>query len=146
MVDVVDKAARSRMMSGIRAKNTKPELQVRSGLHRCGFRYGLHRKDLPGKPDLALPKYGVVIFVHGCFWHGHNCSAFRWPKSNVQFWKSKIEGNIARDRSSISQLKKQGWRVIVVWECAIRDAVRKNSIDKAIARLERKIKDKKCRE
>ena len=146
MVDVVDKATRSRMMAGIRAKNTLPELQIRSLLHRNGFRYGLHRNDLPGKPDLALPKYRVVIFVHGCFWHGHQCAIFKWPSTNARFWRSKIEGNIARDHKSLTLLKQQGWKPIVLWECAIRHAARRHSLEKFIARLAGKIKAQKCLE
>lgn len=120
MTDIVDSATRSRMMSGIRGKNTKPELLVRSLLHRCGFRFRLHRKDLPGKPDIVLSRYKAVIFVHGCFWHGHSCKYFRWPSSRPEFWKSKIELNQCKDETSISELLKMGWRVAVVWECSMR--------------------------
>lgn len=120
MADVVDKATRSRMMSSIRSKNTLPELQVRSLLHRAGFRFRLHRSDLPGKPDLVLPKHSAVIFVHGCFWHGHRCSIFKWPKSNVEFWREKITGNKKRDKRHAALLMDMGWRVLTIWECALR--------------------------
>ena len=109
------------MMAGIGAKNTKPEIVVRQILHRLGYRFRLHRKDLPGKPDVVLPKWNTVIFVHGCFWHGHeNCSLFRLPKSRTDFWREKIEGNQLRDEKARSDLSGQGWRVVEVWECAIK--------------------------
>lgn len=120
LVDIVDQETRSRMMSGIRGKNTKPEIIIRHGLHRLGFRYRLHEKRLPGKPDLVLPKYHAVIFVHGCFWHGHDCHLFKWPKTREDFWKSKISSNIVRDRNNIDNLLGQGWRVALVWECVLK--------------------------
>lgn len=121
MADVVDKATRSRMMSNIKGKDTKPEMAVRRFLHQQGFRYRLHRKDLPGKPDLVLPKYQAVIFVHGCFWHGHDCRYFRLPKSRTEFWDRKISGNKARDARNLSTLEEAGWKVITIHECEIRD-------------------------
>ena len=120
MVDVVSPEIRSRMMSGIRGKNTKPEMIVRKGLHRLGFRYKLHEKKLPGKPDLVLPKYKAVIFVHGCFWHKHDCKYFKWPKTRTEFWRDKINRNVTRDKLAISTLRSEGWRVSVVWECAFK--------------------------
>ena len=120
MVDVVDKATRSRMMSGIRGRNTKPEMQIRSLLHRHGFRFRLHVRDLPGKPDIVLPRYRAVIFVHGCFWHGHGCSLFKWPNTRPDFWRTKIETNRANDHKAIESLLASGWRVGIVWECAMR--------------------------
>ncbi len=120
MADVVDSATRSRMMAGIRAKNTAPELLIRRSLHRLGFRFRLHDKRLPGKPDLLLPKYEAVIFVHGCFWHGHNCPAFKWPATRAEFWHSKIERNRENDGCHIKALREMGWRICVVWECSIR--------------------------
>ena len=120
MTDVVDSKTRSRMMSGIGTKNTKPELVVRSLLHRLGFRYRLHRKDLPGKPDLVLPRYEVAVLVNGCFWHGHECHLFKWPKSNREFWKQKIDGNRDRDLRVQKERGELGWHVMVVWECATR--------------------------
>lgn len=119
MADIVDKATRSRMMSGIRGKDTKPEIIVRKALHKAGYRFRLHRKDLPGNPDIVLPKYRTVIFVHGCFWHGHMCKNFRWPKTRPEFWREKIEANIARDRRAVLQLLSAGWRIIELWECQI---------------------------
>jgi DNA mismatch endonuclease (patch repair protein) len=120
MVDVVDSATRSRMMAGIRAKNTRPELFIRKGLHALGFRYRLHAKDIPGKPDVVFPRYGALVVVHGCYWHGHGCRYFRWPKSNEAFWKEKISSNRRRDRLNLKLQKQLGWRTLVVWECAIR--------------------------
>jgi len=120
MTDVVDTATRSRMMAGIRAKNTAPELQIRQSLHRLGFRFRLHDKRLPGKPDLLLPKYGAVIFVHGCFWHGHDCPTFKWPKTRAEFWRTKIGRNRENDDRHIKALHEAGWRVCVVWECSVR--------------------------
>ncbi|MGH2506017.1 MAG: very short patch repair endonuclease [Ktedonobacteraceae bacterium] len=120
MTDIVDKETRSRMMSGIRGKDTKPEVAVRSYLHKKGFRFRLHRKDLPGKPDIILPKYKIVIFVHGCFWHRHkNCEYAYMPKSNLLFWNKKFSENVARDKRSIKALKHAGWDVLVLWECEI---------------------------
>ncbi|MDP1912005.1 very short patch repair endonuclease [Brevundimonas sp.] len=119
MADVVDPATRSRMMSGIRGKNTKPELLIRKALHARGFRYRLHC-DLPGKPDICLPKHRAVIFVHGCFWHGHGCHLFKWPKTRPEFWRAKIGRNCEVDRAADSRLLDSGWRVAVIWECALK--------------------------
>lgn len=107
-------------MAAVKGKNTKPELLVRRALHARGFRYGLHNKHLPGKPDLSLPKYGAVIFVHGCFWHAHDCPAFSWPKTREDFWREKISGNAARDAANIKALRARGLRVAIVWECAMK--------------------------
>ncbi len=121
-MDIVDAATRSRMMSGIRGKNTKPELTIRRLLHAAGFRFRLQRKDLPGKPDIVLPKYKVVILVHGCFWHMHDgCHYYRLPTTRTEFWKNKLGGNRLRDSRNIALLNEAGWRVLVVWECAVRD-------------------------
>jgi DNA mismatch endonuclease (patch repair protein) len=121
MADVVDKATRSRMMAGIRGRDTKPETLVRSGLHKIGFRYRLHVSTLPGKPDLVFPKYNAVILVHGCFWHRHSgCRLTTNPASNSAFWKSKFSGNVDRDARDMKALRKLGWRTAVVWECALR--------------------------
>ncbi len=107
-------------MSSIRAKDTKPEIVVRKLMHAEGFRFRLHRKDLPGRPDLVLPKYRAAVFVHGCFWHGHkNCDLFRLPKSRTDFWQDKISANRARDERNRQRLQGAGWRVVEVWECAI---------------------------
>lgn len=120
MTDVVNKATRSRMMSGIRGKDTKPELLIRKGLFAKGFRYQLHDKRLPGKPDLVFPKYNAVIFVHGCFWHGHDCYLFKWPKTRKAFWRWKITRNQENDVETYSSLRKQGWYILTVWECALK--------------------------
>lgn len=109
------------MMSGIRGKNTRPEMIVRQGLHRLGFRFRLHDKRLPGKPDLVLPKYHAVIFVNGCFWHGHDCHLFRWPTTRENFWRTKIEKTVARDNRNKKELKRFGFKVLVVWECELRN-------------------------
>jgi len=122
MADIVDSATRSRMMSGIRGKNTKPEILIRSKLHRQGFRFRLHVRDLPGKPDIVLPRYRAAIFVHGCFWHGHDCPLFKLPSTRRDFWREKIERNQKNDLNAKKLLLDSGWRVGVVWECAIRGA------------------------
>lgn len=109
------------MMSRIGSKDTKPELVVRRGLHAQGFRYRLHNRELPGKPDIVFFRYRAVIFVHGCFWHAHeNCKFFTLPKSNAAFWQEKLYSNRDRDQISIRRLKERGWRVMIVWECATR--------------------------
>lgn len=120
MADIVDRETRSRMMSGITDKNTKPELQVRKALHALGYRYRLHVSKLPGKPDIVLPKFRSAIFVNGCFWHGHDCHLFKIPGTRTDFWRDKIEGNKARDISKRNALLSTSWRVAVVWECALR--------------------------
>ncbi|GGH02682.1 very short patch repair endonuclease [Pedobacter zeae] len=121
MADVHSKETRSYNMSRIKSKNTKPEIFVRKFLHTNGFRYRLHVKDLPGKPDIVLPKYKTVIFVNGCFWHGHDqCRYYVIPKTKTEWWLSKINGNKAKDIINVNSLKKAGWRVIVVWECELK--------------------------
>lgn len=109
-------------MSGIRGRNTKPEVTVRRLLHARGFRFRLHQRTLPGTPDIVLPRYRAVVLVHGCFWHGHECHLFKWPSTRVEFWKDKIERNRLNDVRTIDALMKDGWRVAVVWECAVRAA------------------------
>src|ERR1700685_829962 len=113
------------MMAGIKGINTRPEMLVRLGLHGRGFRYRLHSSDLPGKPDIVLPRYGAVIFVHGCFWHAHACHLFRWPASRPDFWKQKISRNHARDKEVRKTLADAGWRVLVIWECALKGRERR---------------------
>jgi len=120
MADVHSRETRSKNMAAISGKNTKPELLVRRNLHRLGFRYRLHDKKLPGKPDLVLPKYNVVIFVHGCFWHHHDCHLFKWPSTRKEFWRAKIESNKARDIEATRQLRIAGWRVLTIWECSLK--------------------------
>lgn len=120
MTDIVTPGKRKQMMSGIRGKNTKPEMLVRRLLHHSGFRFRLHVKDLPGKPDLVLPKYKAVILINGCFWHGHDCHLFTMPKTRRDFWQKKISGNRDRDLNNIEKLNHAGWRVLVVWECFLK--------------------------
>ncbi len=122
--DRVPPEVRSRMMVGIGSRNTKPELEIRSMLHQRGFRFRLHRPDLPGKPDIVFPKYRAVILVHGCFWHGHGCHLFQWPKTREDFWRKKIGSNIMRDRKQFSALRKADWRVATIWECALKGRYR----------------------
>jgi len=125
MADIVTPAVRSRMMSAIKDRNTKPELLVRKRLFARGLRYSLHSPALPGKPDLAFRRYKAVVFVHGCFWHGHDCHLFRWPKSNRVFWRNKIHRNRAVDARTLKELRARGWRTMTVWECAVRGASEK---------------------
>ena len=121
MTDIVDSQTRSRMMAGIRGKDTKPELALRRSLHALGFRYRLHAKGIPGKPDLVLPKYKAVIFVHGCFWHRHpGCRYASTPATRPEFWASKFSANVARDSAIRAALLLAGWRVATIWECALR--------------------------
>ena len=122
MVDVVDKATRSRMMSGIRGRNTKPEVALRKALHRLSLRFRLHDHKLPGRPDIVLPKFGAVVQVHGCFWHHHpGCRFATSPGTNQAFWTAKFEANVRRDRETKAALLALGWRVAIVWECSIKD-------------------------
>lgn len=122
MTDIYTKQKRSEVMSRIASANTKPEMVVRSLLHRSGLRFRIHRTDLPGKPDVVLKKHRTVIFVHGCFWHGHTCKKGRsLPKSNSDFWQKKIRDNVARDQRNKEELKKKGWSVLEIWECETRE-------------------------
>jgi len=122
MADTVSKSVRSRIMSSVKQRHTKPEMIVRSLLHQLGFRFRLHRKDLPGSPDIVLPKFRTAIFVHGCFWHQHkNCSKSRRPSSNQNYWNTKLDENISRDKRKEKELSKLGWRIATVWQCEIRD-------------------------
>lgn len=116
-------------MAAIKGSHTKPELQIRKALHAAGFRYRLHAKDLPGKPDLVFPKYRAVIFVNGCFWHGHNCHLFKWPATRTEFWRAKIERNVVNDTRVIQALEEDMWRTATVWECALKG---RNRLDGAI--------------
>jgi len=126
MTDVVSPEVRSRMMTGIRSKNTRPELLIRKCLHGRGFRYRLHDKRLPGKPDIVLPKFHAVIFVNGCFWHGHDCNLFKMPATRTVFWQTKIENNRRNDDSSNKALSSNGWRIATIWECAMKGPARQD--------------------
>ena len=131
VVDSLTPEERSKLMGKIRGKNTKPELLVRSMLHRAGYRFSLHRKDLPGKPDIVLRKYNTVVFVHGCFWHRHkNCKIASTPKSNVEFWQAKFDRNVANDKKHTRKLREMGWHVLTVWECELKKP------EKVLQRLE----------
>ncbi|WP_340123257.1 very short patch repair endonuclease [Methylobacter svalbardensis] len=120
MTDIVDKVARSRMMSGIRGKNTKPEIVIRKGLHARGFRFRLYSTKLPGKPDVMLPKYKALILINGCFWHAHNCHLFKWPSTRKEFWKEKILSNTKRDQENLKYYSGAGWKTLIIWECALK--------------------------
>tara|TARA_B100001939_G_C16946275_1_gene620511 strand:+ start:2824 stop:3240 length:417 start_codon:yes stop_codon:yes gene_type:complete len=114
------------MMAGIRGKDTKPEIMVRKALHHLGYRYRLHDRKLPGKPDLVLPRYRAVILIHGCFWHAHECHLFKWPSTRNAFWREKIGRNRCRDANVANQLSSLGWRQLTIWECALKGKKRKS--------------------
>lgn len=136
MADVHNKQTRSYNMSQIKSGNTKPELLVRKFLHASGFRYKLHDKILPGKPDIVLPRYKTIIFIHGCFWHGHaNCKYFKIPQTRTAWWLQKINTNKANDAKAIKALKKDGWKIITVWECRLKPA----KIEKTLSSLLNKL-------
>jgi len=123
MADIFSPQKRSEIMSLIKSKNTKPEIFVRSLLHKMGYRFRLHNKTLPGNPDISLKKYKTVIFVHGCYWHRHKCRKGRCqPSSNIKMWKRKFNNTVKRDRKNQSQLKALGWNVIIIWECELSDS------------------------
>ncbi|RSE90421.1 very short patch repair endonuclease [Achromobacter denitrificans] len=122
MPDVVSPEKRSRMMSGIKGKNSLPEMLVRKMLFAMGYRFRLHRRDLPGTPDIAMPGCKIAIFVHGCFWHMHRgCKYAKTPSTRLEFWTAKLRGNVERDQRAVGKLAEMGWRVLNVWECAMRD-------------------------
>lgn len=125
MADIVSSEVRSRMMSGIRSKNTRPEILIRQGLHGRGLRFRLHCRELPGKPDIVFPKWKAVLFVHGCFWHGHHCHLFRMPATRRDFWEAKIAANAERDRMAMASLAATGWRIGTVWECGLKGKTRR---------------------
>lgn len=130
MVDHVSADRRSYIMSTVGQRNTKPELALRRALHRLGYRFRLHRRDLPGRPDIVFPSRKMVVFVHGCFWHGHGSRWGRLPKSRPEYWKAKIETNKERDRRALTELKEAGWEPLVVWQCELRD------LEGAVGRVE----------
>lgn len=130
MADRLDTQRRSQNMAAIKSRNTEPELIVRKALHRLGYRFRLHRKDLPGSPDIVLPKFKAAIFVHGCFWHRHfGCKYAYTPKSRVDFWEKKFAQNVLRDEKAVHALRGAGWRVLVIWECSTKD---KDQVKEAI--------------
>lgn len=133
MADIVDRTTRSKMMAGIRGKNTTPELVVRRYLHRSGLRYRLHVRSLPGAPDIVLPRYRSVVFVHGCFWHQHpGCKFAYTPKSNTAFWQSKLRANRERDARQEAELREQGWTVYTIWECMVESETNLTNLVSAI--------------
>jgi len=141
MADAVDKATRSRMMAGIKGKDTKPEIFLRKALHSEGFRYRLGGCRLPGKPDLVFPARRVVVFVHGCFWHRHGCIHFKWPGTNQEFWTDKLNTNAARDCGNERTLEGMGWLVLVVWECELK-ATKYTLPNDAVSRVATALKTK----
>lgn len=143
MVDVHDRKTRSKNMSAIKATHTKPEILFRKALHARGYRFRLHKKELPGKPDIVLPKYRTAVFVNGCFWHKHECHLFKWPATNRKWWESKLNNTAERDADKHDKLIKAGWRVFVVWECSLRGRHRQ-SIDSIIAEFEEWLSEGSC--
>lgn len=140
MADVKSNEARSYNMSRIKSKDTKPEETVRKYLFSQGFRYRKNDKRLPGSPDIVLPKYKTVIFVNGCFWHGHTgCKYFVWPQNNAEFWRKKIEDNILRDRNKEEQLRCKGWHVIVIWECQLKTVNRQEALRKLVQEIRKQL-------
>jgi len=121
MADRITKAQRSRNMARVKNKNTAPELIVRKTLHRLGFRFRLHRSDLPGNPDIVLPRHHKIVFVHGCFWHGHTCPRGKRPSTRQDFWNRKLDGNQKRDKANQDKLKELGWEILIVWECQVKN-------------------------
>jgi DNA mismatch endonuclease (patch repair protein) len=136
MTDTVSKARRSEIMSNVKGKHTKPEIIVRKFLHSKGFRFRIHDKKLPGKPDIKLTKYQTVILVNGCFWHGHEgCKIYVMPKTNTDFWQNKIDKNVSRDNLIINNLKSLGWNVIIVWECSLRKTKREKTLSNLVEKI-----------
>lgn len=135
MADNLSKEIRSKNMSHIRSKNSKPEEAVRKYLFSKGFRYRKNVRSLPGCPDIVLPKYRAVVFVNGCFWHKHDCGRFRWPDSNAEYWTQKIIKNVERDKENQRKLQEQGWRVFVVWECEVKKRLLAERMEQLIKEL-----------
>jgi DNA mismatch endonuclease (patch repair protein) len=136
MADVLTAAQRRYNMQQIKSRNTKPELLVRKFLFAQGYRYKLHDKKLPGKPDIILPKYHTLIFIHGCFWHGHsNCKFYKVPQTRTEWWLNKINRNKANDAKAVRALKKDGWKVIIIWECKLKPAVKEKTLQKIVIQL-----------
>ncbi len=134
MSDIFTKQKRSEIMSKISSKETKPEILVRKFLFANGFRYRKNDKRYPGKPDIVLPKYKTVIFIHGCFWHGHHCPAGKLPETRKEFWENKISRNIQRDKENLKELENQGWKVIVIWQCELKNSEVKEATLTKLAR------------
>lgn len=145
MTDIVEPDVRSRMMASVRSKDTKHEVKIRKSLHAVGFRYRIHRRDLPGTPDITFPRYRAIVFVHGCFWHGHSCYLFKWPSTNREKWMEKIKGNRTRDAKAVHALSATEWRVCIIWECAMR-GVNRHALEDVVERVSRWIlsKSKLC--
>jgi DNA mismatch endonuclease (patch repair protein) len=137
MADIFDKEKRSQIMSKISGKDTKPELIIRKALFSEGYRYRLHRKDLPGNPDIVFPSRKKVIFVNGCFWHGHNCKKAVLPTTNRSFWENKLTGNKVRDKRNLTKLNAMGWKSLVIWQCQIKKNTLETQINKVKAFLEK---------
>jgi len=139
MADVFTREKRSSIMRQVKGADTKPELRVRRWLHARGFRFRLHRKDLPGRPDIVLPGRGAVVFVHGCFWHGHRgCKRSALPTSNHEYWEKKIGRNLVRDRRNAAKLRRLGWRVLTIWECEVgKESVMRRRLEAPLRRAER---------
>lgn len=137
MTDIMTPEQRHKCMAAIKGKDTKPEMLVRRYLHACGFRYSLHCKKLPGSPDLVFRSLRTVIFIHGCFWHGHEkCKYYRLPKSNTEFWRDKVEQNRQRDSAVIQELESKGWRVFIIWECELKN---KSTREATLRRMSREL-------
>ncbi len=132
-MDIVSQERRSELMSSVKTENTRPEIMTRRLLHSLGFRFRLHLKHLPGKPDIVLPKYNLVVFIHGCFWHHHTkCPKSKLPVSNAKFWEEKIMSNVARDKRNIANLKEMGWKSLVIWECETKNRSFKEELGKIL--------------
>ena len=136
MADVLSKEQRAKCMSRVKSKNTKPEILVRCFLFAHGYRFRLHRKDLPGTPDIVLPKYNIAIFVNGCFWHGHNCRYAKLPATNTTFWQEKIKSNIIRDSANLSELHHIGWQTYTIWQCELKPKQKEKTLENLLRYIE----------
>ena len=145
MTDIVDKQTRSKMMSAVGAKNSKFETEIRRRLFAQGFRYRLHCRDLPGKPDIVLPKYSATIFINGCFWHYHGCTRSKIPDTRTEWWRKKLEDNRRRDLQALSELRSHGWRTATIWECSVRRPGIKwqRTLDRVCLRIGKFLKSKR---